>query len=67
MHSMVSSLCWLLNIFVSLPLGAKDGEEWCFTVRKFNGPLPAYTLLVNYEGFAEGKLECMPQRRRRRL
>uniref|UniRef100_A0A7I4BRX7 Pyruvate kinase n=1 Tax=Physcomitrium patens TaxID=3218 RepID=A0A7I4BRX7_PHYPA len=32
---------------------AEDGEEWCFTVRKFNGPLPAYTLQVNYEGFAE--------------
>ncbi|KAG0557636.1 hypothetical protein KC19_11G145300 [Ceratodon purpureus] len=32
---------------------AEDGEEWCFTVRKFSGPLPAYTLPVNYEGFAE--------------
>ncbi|XP_024361194.1 pyruvate kinase isozyme A, chloroplastic isoform X2 [Physcomitrium patens] len=32
---------------------AEDGEEWCFTIRKFNGPLPAYTLPVNYEGFAE--------------
>lgn len=33
----------------------KDGDEWYFTVRKFDGPVPAYTLLVNYEGFAEGK------------
>lgn len=32
---------------------AEDGEEWYFTVRKFSGPLPAYTLPVNYEGFAE--------------
>lgn len=32
---------------------AEDGEEWCFTVRKFSGPLPAFTLPVNYEGFAE--------------
>jgi hypothetical protein len=35
----------------------KDGEEWYFTVRKFSGPLPAYTLPVNYEGFAEGRLD----------
>lgn len=38
-----------------LILHMKDGDEWYFTVRKFDGPVPAYTLLVNYEGFAEGK------------
>lgn len=32
---------------------AEDGEEWCFTVRKFSDSLPAFTLPVNYEGFAE--------------
>ncbi|KAL3700893.1 hypothetical protein R1sor_018915 [Riccia sorocarpa] len=32
---------------------AEDGEEWIFTVRQFNGPLPARTIQVNYDGFAQ--------------
>ncbi|CAM6105342.1 unnamed protein product [Calypogeia fissa] len=32
---------------------AEDGEEWCFTVRQFDGPIPANTIQVKYEGFAE--------------
>ncbi|XP_002985212.2 pyruvate kinase isozyme A, chloroplastic [Selaginella moellendorffii] len=32
---------------------AEDGEEWTFSVRKFDGALPEGTLQVNYEGFAE--------------
>ncbi|OAE35003.1 hypothetical protein AXG93_1864s1310 [Marchantia polymorpha subsp. ruderalis] len=32
---------------------AEDGEEWTFTVRQFDGPLPPCTIQVNYEGFAE--------------
>ncbi|KAI5063073.1 hypothetical protein GOP47_0021620 [Adiantum capillus-veneris] len=31
----------------------EDGEVWTFTVRKLKGPLPARTIHVNYEGFAE--------------
>lgn len=33
---------------------ADDGQEWTFTVRKFGeGVIPARTVTVNYEGFAE--------------
>ncbi|KAH7352290.1 hypothetical protein KP509_19G038300 [Ceratopteris richardii] len=31
----------------------EDGDRWIFTVRKFEGTLPAQTFHVNYEGFAE--------------
>lgn len=37
----------LVDVFV------QDGEEWIFTVRKFES-LPERTTVVNYEGFAEG-------------
>ncbi|KAH9290199.1 hypothetical protein KI387_034316, partial [Taxus chinensis] len=30
-----------------------DGEVWTFSVRPFNWPLPAHTIQVNYDGFAE--------------
>eukprot|EP01018_Ginkgo_biloba_P022414 Gb_25260 [translate_table: standard] len=32
---------------------AEDGEVWTFSVRDFNLSLPAYTIQVNYDGFAE--------------
>uniref|UniRef100_A0A0C9RLW2 Pyruvate kinase n=1 Tax=Wollemia nobilis TaxID=56998 RepID=A0A0C9RLW2_9CONI len=32
---------------------AEDGEVWTFTVRPFAWPLPAHTIQVNYDGFAE--------------
>eukprot|EP01018_Ginkgo_biloba_P019558 Gb_39804 [translate_table: standard] len=32
---------------------AEDGEVWTFSMRTFKGPLPAHTIHVNYEGFAE--------------
>lgn len=34
-------------------LFVQDGEEWIFTVRKFES-LPERTTVVNYDGFAEG-------------
>lgn len=30
------------------------GEDWVFSVRSINGSLPERTVVVNYEGFAEG-------------
>ncbi|KAJ7563272.1 hypothetical protein O6H91_03G103900 [Diphasiastrum complanatum] len=32
---------------------AEDGEDWVFTVRKFDEELPSHTIQVNYEGFSE--------------
>ncbi|CAM6119348.1 unnamed protein product [Calypogeia fissa] len=32
---------------------AEDGEEWTYTVRRFEGAMPPRTVTVNYEGFAE--------------
>lgn len=32
---------------------AEDGEIWTFTVRALKSPLPACTINVNYDGFAE--------------
>eukprot|EP00252_Welwitschia_mirabilis_P022542 TRINITY_DN6127_c0_g1_i1.p1 TRINITY_DN6127_c0_g1~~TRINITY_DN6127_c0_g1_i1.p1 ORF type:complete len:585 (+),score=84.92 TRINITY_DN6127_c0_g1_i1:220-1974(+) len=32
---------------------AEDGQVWTFSMRSFSGPLPPYTIQVNYEGFAE--------------
>ncbi|KAF3775850.1 Pyruvate kinase isozyme A [Nymphaea thermarum] len=32
---------------------AEDGEIWTFSVRAFTSPLPARTISVNYDGFAE--------------
>jgi len=32
----------------------QDGEIWTFSVRAFNTPLPDHTIIVNYDGFAEG-------------
>lgn len=55
-HSLRSfvDLLRFLNELLKDYMLVKDGEEWCFTVRKFSGPLPDFTLPVNYEGFAEG-------------
>ncbi|KAJ7564080.1 hypothetical protein O6H91_02G000500 [Diphasiastrum complanatum] len=33
---------------------AEDGEDWIFTVRKFDESTPNHTIQVNYEGFSEG-------------
>lgn len=32
---------------------AEDGEVWTFSVRDFEVPLPAHTIQVSYDGFAE--------------
>jgi hypothetical protein len=45
---------WKQSVKEKYGLWMKEGEEWFFTVRTFEGPLPAFTIQVNYEGFAEG-------------
>lgn len=32
----------------------QDGEIWTFSVRAFDSALPERTIIVNYDGFAEG-------------